>query len=401
MDSLRQLRSADTATGAGVVETRFERFEEPLELVCGDTLPEFTLAWEQYGELNAARDNAVLLFHALTGSHHAAGANPGVPGLGGAWTDEMVIGWWDEFIGPGRALDTDRFCVICANYIGGCYGSTGPLSVDPATGERWGPSFPRVRFSDSVRAAMRLVDRLGIDVLHAGIGPSTGGMAVLDLAVTYPERVRNVVVIAAGMKVTPLQRIHNFEQVQAIANDPRFEGGRYPPGAELEGMKIARQINHKTFVSLRTLERRARNTVAAASGVPWYGVNHPIESYMRHQGRKFASRFDANSYLRILDAWSQYDLAATAGVESAKDAFGRCRDQRFLIFSINSDVCYYPEEQADLAAALEGAGVSCMRITVHSDKGHDSFLLEPALYQPHLAFLLEGRGSWPAPSRTG
>ena len=132
----------------------------------------------------------------------------------------MVLGWWHEFIGPGRAIDTDRFCVICVNYIGGCYGSTGPLSIDPATGEAWGPSFPRVRFSDSVRAAMRLVDRLGIDVLHAGIGPSTGGMAVLDLAVMFPERVRNVVVVAAGMEVTPLQRIHNFEQIQAIANDP-------------------------------------------------------------------------------------------------------------------------------------------------------------------------------------
>ena len=168
----------------------------------------------------------------------------------------MVLGWWHDFIGPGRAIDTDRFCVICVNYIGGCYGSTGPLSIDPATGERWGPTFPRVRFSDSVRAAMRLVDRLGIDVLHAGIGPSTGGMAVLDLAVMFPERVRNVVVVAAGMEVTPLQRIHNFEQIQAIANDPRFDRGLYEPGAELEGMKIARQINHKTFVSLRTLRRR-------------------------------------------------------------------------------------------------------------------------------------------------
>lgn len=395
METVRNLQPTDASGGIGVVETRFEHFDEPLELRCGDTLSGFTLAWEQYGELNAARDNAVLLFHALTGSHHAAGTNHGVPGLEDAWTDEMVVGWWHEFIGPGRAIDTDDFCVICVNYIGGCYGSTGPLSIDPATGERWGPTFPRVRFSDSVRAAMRLVDRLGIDVLHAGIGPSTGGMAVLDLAVMFPERVRNVVVVAAGMEVTPLQRIHNFEQIQAIANDPRFAAGNYPPGIELEGMKIARQINHKTFVSLRTLRRRARNTVAEASGVPWYGVNHPIESYMRHQGRKFAARFDANSYLRILDAWSQFDLAAAAGADSLREAFERCRDQRFLIFSINSDVCYYPEEQGELMATLEEAGVSCMRIIVHSDKGHDSFLLEPALYHPHLTFLLEGRGSWP------
>ena len=188
MESVRNLQSAGASGDIGVVETRFEHFDEPLELRCGDTLSGFTLAWEQYGELNAARDNVVLLFHALTGSHHAAGTNHGVPGLGEAWTDEMVVGWWHEFIGPGRPIDTDHFCVICVNYIGGCYGSTGPLSIDPATGERWGPSFPRVRFSDSVRAAMRLVDRLGIDVLHAGIGPSTGGMAVLDLAVMFPER---------------------------------------------------------------------------------------------------------------------------------------------------------------------------------------------------------------------
>ncbi len=393
MNSARNETPADAAIGA--VETRFGRFEERLQLACGDTLSEFTLAWEQYGELNEARDNAVLLFHALTGSHHAAGTNRDGPGVGSAWTDEMVVGWWHDFIGPGRAIDTDRFCVLCVNYVGGCYGSTGPLSVNPATGERWGPTFPRVRFSDTVRAAMRLVDRLGIDVLHAGVGPSTGGMAVLDLAVMYPERVRNVVVIAAGMKVTPLQRIHNFEQIQAVANDPQFQAGQYPPGAELEGMKIARQINHKTFVSLATLQRRARNTVAASEGVDWYGVNHPIESYMRHQGRKFAARFDANSYLRILDAWSQYDLAASAGAVSLEDALRRCRGQRFLIFSINSDVCYYPEEQEELMTALEAAGAGCMRIIVHSDKGHDSFLLEPALYQPHLTFLLEGRGMWP------
>ncbi len=380
----------------GVVETRFERFDLPLELACGETLPVFTLAWEQYGEISPAGDNVVLLFHALTGNHHAAGTNHGVPGLEIDWTDELVPGWWHDFIGPGRAVDTDRFAVICVNYIGGCYGSTGPLSIHPATGRRWGPTFPRVRFSDTVRATMRLVDRLGIDILHAVIGPSTGGMAALDLAVMYPDRVRNVVVIASGMEVTPLQRIHNFEQVQAIVNDPQFDDGGYAPGTVLEGMKIARQINHKTFVSLETLRRRARDVVAAGGGVGWYGVNHPIESYMRHQGHKFAARFDANAYLRILDAWSQYDLAETAGAPSLDRVFERCRDQRFLVFSINSDVCYYPEEQAELLAALQAAGVRSMRIIVHSDKGHDSFLLEPGLYHPHLAYLLEDRGFWPA-----
>ena len=138
MESIRTLPATDSSGGIGVVETRFERFEEPLELECGDTLSEFTLAWEQYGELNGARDNVVLLFHALTGSHHAAGTNHGVHGLGDAWTDEMVLGWWHDFIGPGRAIDTNRFCVICVNYIGGCYGSTGPLEVNPATGRPWG-----------------------------------------------------------------------------------------------------------------------------------------------------------------------------------------------------------------------------------------------------------------------
>ena len=142
METVRDLQPTAASGDIGVVETRFEHFDEPLELRCGATLSGFTLAWEQYGELNAARDNVVLLFHALTGSHHAAGTNHGVPGLGDAWTDEMVVGWWHEFIGPGRAIDTDHFCVICVNYIGGCYGSTGPLSIDPATGERWGPSFP-------------------------------------------------------------------------------------------------------------------------------------------------------------------------------------------------------------------------------------------------------------------
>lgn len=381
---------AGTGDPLGRVETEFFRLGEPFELDSGAVLSDLELAYELYGELNADKSNAVLVFHALTGSQHAAGDNSAVAGVGSLWTEECHAGWWNQFIGPGRPLDTDELAVLCVNYVGGCYGSTGPTSVDPVTTKPYGASFPRVSFHDTVRAQLRLLDRLGIDRLHAVVGASTGGMACLTFSTHYPERVKNVILIATGMSVTPLQRILNFEQIRAIEFDREFAAGHYTADSgPLRGMTLARTISHKTFVSLNALEQRSRSEIIdRADGLSWYELTDPIESYMMHQGEKFARRFDANSYLRILDAWNRFDLLKSGGAESFPELFGRCRRQRYLLFTIDSDVCFYPEEQEEIERALGQARVPRMRVTVHSGKGHDSFLLEPHLYGPHLRFLL-------------
>ena len=377
-------------SGLGRVETQLFTFgspDEPFLLRSGGELAEVTVAYETYGELNTDRSNAILLFHALTGSQHAAGINStGPPGLDVTWNDECRVGWWDKFIGPAKALDTDRFFVISANYLGGCYGSTGPASTNPATGEPYGSAFPRVAFCDMVDSHVRLVEHLGIEKLHAVVGGSTGGLMVLSLATRYPELVDIVIPIAAGTKTTALQKIHNFEQISAIENDPSFSNGDYY-GLETpdRGLMLARMIGHKTFVSLSAMEERARKEVITqAEGPGTYTITDPIESYMWHQGMKFIERFNANSYLRLMEAWQTFDLVGEAEVEDLLDVFIACKHQRYMIFTIDSDVCFYPEEQTTLAHYLKLADVPFRRITVHSDKGHDSFLLEPQLFTPHL-----------------
>lgn len=373
----------------GSVETQFFKLtaETPFQLESGDVLDEVVLAYETYGTLNADASNAILVFHALTGSHHAAGINRSVPGVEPLWTEECVDGWWNAFIGPGQALDSDRYFIICANYLGSCYGSTGPRSINPKTGYPYGSQFPAISALDVIRSQLYLLDALGIDCLHAAIGGSLGGMLSILLAVKYPHRVRHVIPIATGMGTTILQRVHNFEQICAIRNDPNFRNGDYytdtPP---LEGLMLARMIAHKTFVSLAVLETRARQEIRFQEAIgQFYELSHPIESYMYHQGRKFAERFDANSYLRIMDLWQRFSLGdPTSGV------FKPCQDLSFLVFSVDSDVCFYPEEQMAIVQALKADGVSVKYITVHSDKGHDSFLLEPNLYAPYIQFTLEG-----------
>lgn len=376
------------------VRTQFFEYNDPkrpLKLRVGPVLPRFTLAYEMYGKMNSDKSNVILLYHAMTGSQHAAGYNPHVPGLDGRWTDEMRIGWWNDFIGPGKALDTRKFCVICANYLGGCYGSTGPASINPETGKRWGPAFPVLRMVDIVNSQMLLLDYLGVKQLHAVIGASIGGFLCLLTATKYPDRVRIVIPIGSGVETTVYQRILNFEQVTAIESDPNFKGGDYYDGPKPNvGLALARRIAHKTFVSLDALKERARDEVVSHKPPHgWYEMNHPIESYMFHQGEKFVKRFDANTYLRILDAWQWFDLVAEADAKGYLSLFARCRKQEFLVFSIDSDLSFEPTEQAKLVQLLKRAKVNVMWITVHSDKGHDSFLLEPKLYAPHLAQALE------------
>lgn len=378
----------------GITETRFESLatpEAPFVFRSGETLEHVEIAYETYGELNEDRSNAILLFHAFSGSQHAAGINPAVAKTP-FWTQECVAGWWDPFIGPGKALDTNRYQVICANYLGGCYGSTGPSTVNPATGKPYGPAFPHVTVSDIVRSQAMLLDRLGIDRLLAVVGPSTGGLSAVTFATTYPDRVRLVIPIATGVRTTVLNRIILLEQILAIENDPLFRAGDYyGSGAPETGLALARMISHKTFVHLDAIEGRAsRDVIQPEDRFSWYQAHDHVESYMLHQGKKFTDRFDANTYLRICEAWSRYDPVVEGGAADTLELFGRSReaDHQYLVFSIDEDYCFYPEEQAALVDHLKRASVPHLYFTVHSEKGHDSFLLEPELYAPHIQVML-------------
>ena len=370
----------------GQVQTQFFELNEPFPLESGQSFPTISIAYETYGTLNHDASNAILVFHALTGNQHAAGLNKSVPGVEKLWNDECVLGWWDAFIGPGKAIDTRQYFVVCANYIGGCYGSTGPSTTNPNTNRPYGAQFPRVSAWDVVRSQLKLLDHLGIDRLHAVIGGSLGGMLSMLLATRCPERVNKVIVLATGLQPTVLHRVHNFEQILAIHNDPNFKGGDYynaqPPR---EGLLLARIISHKTFVSLNVMAKRARKEVRTTpSEASSYTPANPVESYMFYQGKKFAERFDANSYLQIMNIWQQFSLNA-----HQLGLFDGCAHQKYLIFSIDSDVCFYPEEQKVIVKALEAANMDVKHITVHSDKGHDSFLLEPDLYAPYMRFTLD------------
>ena len=381
------------AQGVGTVETQFLTYgsaDKPFVTADGSALPEVTIAYETYGELNADRSNSILLFHALSGSQHAAGINKSVPGTDHRWTEEMHAGWWDGFIGPGRALDTKKYFVICANYLGGCYGTTGPASINPSSQKPWGGDFPRVNVRDIVRSQLPLLDHFGIKKLHAVVGTSLGGMMALDLAVHEPDRVANVITIGTGLRSHGLQQMHNLEQIIAITRDPDFRGGDYygTPGP-VHGLALARMISHKTFLWADVIEERARvDIVQPEADLPWYKISRSLESYMLYQGQKFVRRFDANTYLRIIDAWQQFDLYADAKAHGKSSVFEGCNDQRYLVFTIDSDCCFYPDYQSEICAELKRAGVPHMRLTVHSEKGHDSFLLEPKLYTPHLAYAL-------------
>lgn len=387
-------KKAGLHSSLGEVKTRFFTFgsrRDPFVFRTGEKLDSVTLAYETYGELSGNADNAILVFHALSGSQHAAGINRSVPAAGKLWTDELYLGWWDDFIGPGKAIDTRKFFVVCANYVGGCYGSSGPISNHPRTGKPYGRSFPTVMIGDIVDSQVRLLDHFGIKKLHAVIGGSLGGMAAINFAVRYPDRVDRVIPVASGMSTSILQRIYNYEQICAIEEDKFFSGGNYYGGKHPDrGLALARMISHKTFVSLDMMERRARKEVVRPEEDKdkWYWLSHPVESYLRKQGLKFVKRFDANTYLRIIDAWQRYDLLKDTGRKSIQAVFRRCRDQNYLVFSIESDACFEPRLQDELCDALRSADVAFQHLTVHSEKGHDSFLLEPELYAPHIAYVL-------------
>ena len=387
-------KKAQVQSDLGEVKTKFFTFadrKDPFVFRTGEKLAPITLAYETYGKLSPAHDNAILIFHALSGSQHAAGINRSVRGVGKLWTEELHPGWWDNFIGPGKAFDTDRYFVICANYVGGCYGSSGPVSRNPSTGKPYGRAFPTVMFGDVVDSQARLLDHLGIQRLHAVVGGSLGGLCAVNFAVRYAQRVGVVISLASGIEVSIQQRITNYEQICAIEEDKFFSGGHYYGSKRPDrGLALARMISHKTFVSLEMMADRARHEVVRPEEDrdKWYWLSHPVESYIRNQGFKFVKRFDANTYLRIIDAWQRFDLLKEVGKATYEEVFAGCVDQRHLVFTIEHDACFAPAQQEQYCRVLRKVRVPHQHITVHSDKGHDSFLLEPELYTPHIAYYL-------------
>ncbi len=380
------------------VRTQFFTYGEDAEsrllLHDGSDFGPVTLAYETFGTLNPEKDNAVLVYHALSGSQHLAGTNPAVPGVGDRWDVSCRTGWWDDFVGPGKAVDTDKFYVICANYLGGCYGSTGPSSINPENGKPYGGNFPQIALADIVDSQLPLYDELGITTFHAAIGSSLGGMLALNFAARYPERVKRVIPVATGLASTTLTRVHNLEQILAIENDPNFCDGHYYDGPPpLRGLALARMISHKTFVSLHHMEARMTDRCEQEQDeFSWYKIRTPLESYILHQGRKFLRRFDANTYLQLLSAWTGFNLVRDMGCTDYREVFADCGHQEYLLFSIDSDCCFYPEEQELLRDELRGAGLKVDYVSVSSDKGHDSFLLEPELYTEPIKRMLEKEG---------
>jgi homoserine O-acetyltransferase len=353
----------------GLVEARDFVHDKPFTFKCGRTLPGFTLRYETYGQLNDARDNAVVICHALSGDHHCAGWH--------APTDRKP-GWWNNLIGPGKAVDTRRFFVVCANVLGGCQGSTGPSSSDPATGRPYGIDFPPVAILDMVESQKLLLDHLNVAGVHAVIGGSMGGMTATLFAIEHPRLVRRVLAMATTTRESAQAIAFNEVGRQAIMQDPAWNKGSYPrDGGPRVGLAIARMMAHITYLSDASLDRKfGRRTVpgsAPAAGSAAFDLQFEVESYLRHQGLSFINRFDANSYLYITRALDQFDLAQAYG--SLEQAFAPVQADA-LVVGFTSDWLFPPGQNRDIALALLRAGKRASYAELSTDLGHDSFLLE-------------------------
>lgn len=360
--SASQTRPPEPREGSvGQVKTRHVRFNDPLRLECGSQLEQLTLAYETYGKLNARRDNAVLVVHALSGDAHAAGYH-------GA--KDRKPGWWDVMIGPGKALDTNRYYVICSNVLGGCQGSTGPSSPRPDNGLPYGSAFPAVTIGDMVRAQTWLLDYLGLETLHAVIGGSMGGMQALEWLTAYPERVRKGVVIASTMAHSAQQIAFNETGRQAIIHDPLWQDGDYygTPGP-WRGLAVARMMGHITYLSEEGMEEKFGRSL---QGNPQRPLDpcFAVEHYLHHQGRSFINRFDANSYLYITRAIDTYCLGRGCPREALSRVTGEVQ-----VISFNSDWLYPPHQSRELAEALRDLNKPVEYQEMESRYGHDSFLL--------------------------
>jgi homoserine O-acetyltransferase len=362
--------------GVGLVERRYATWTEPLRLDSGATLAPVTLAYETYGALNATRDNAILLLHALSGDAHAAGRHSPA---------DRKPGWWDDMVGPGRPFDTNRYFVICSNVIGGCQGSTGPSSLDPTSGQPYGTRFPVFTIGDMVRAQERLLDYLGINTLLAVVGGSMGGFQALEWATAYPERVRGAILLATSARSSPQTVAWNSIGRRAIMRDPRWRGGDYYGGERpADGLAVARMIGHVTYLSEMSFEAKFGRAFQDHNG-PHFTLEQEfaVESYLEYQGESFNNRFDANSYLYITKAMDYWDLPRRYGTLDA--AFERT-DASFLLLSFTSDWLYPTSESVAIADALRRVGRTVEHIELASDAGHDAFLLD---YEPQGPIITE------------
>ncbi|GEN23524.1 homoserine O-succinyltransferase MetX [Halomonas cupida] len=356
----------------GLVRPQSAHFDDPLPLACGKTLSAYDLVYETYGTLNAERSNAVLICHALSGHHHAAGYHD---------DSDRKPGWWDAHIGPGKSIDTDRFFVVSLNNLGGCHGSTGPSSINPETGRLWGPDFPMVTVIDWVNSQARLADQLGIERFAAVIGGSLGGMQALQWTLSYPQRVANAAVIAATPKLSAQNIAFNEVARQAIRSDTEFHDGYYADHDTLprQGLKLARMVGHITYLSEDAMGTKFGRDLRTDDLNFGFGVEFQVESYLRYQGDTFSNSFDANTYLLMTKALDYFDPAAEhQGDLPAALAPAQCP---FLVVSFTTDWRFPPLRSRELVNALIRAGKSVSYANIESSHGHDAFLMPEPRYQ--------------------
>ncbi|MCK9990349.1 MAG: homoserine O-acetyltransferase/O-succinyltransferase [Rugosibacter sp.] len=368
------------AMSIGCVVPQRVHFTAPLVLKSGAVLPAFDLRYETYGTLNAAKSNAILVCHALSGHHHVAGYYAGQPDN---------IGWWDNIIGPGRPLDTERFFIVGVNNLGGCHGSTGPADINPATGQHWGADFPVVTVEDWVETQARLADHLGIEAWAAVIGGSLGGMQALQWTLSFPDRVRHSLVIASAAKLSAENIAFNEIARQAILSDPDFHGGNYYVHGTrpLNGLRLARMLGHITYLSDDQMAEKFGRRQRPGAGSYSFDVEFEIESYLRYQGDKFAGLFDANTYLRMTRALDYFDPALaydgqlTAALASARASF--------LVVAFSTDWRFSPFRSREIVHALVHNGQPVAYAESSCPHGHDSFLMDDAYYHAVVASYLQ------------
>ncbi|NML16283.1 homoserine O-succinyltransferase MetX [Azohydromonas caseinilytica] len=356
----------------GHVTPQRMHFAQPLPLKSGAQLPDYTLAYETYGTLNEARSNAVLVCHALNASHHVAGTYAG---------QEKSEGWWNNLVGPGKPLDTDRFFVIGVNNPGSCFGSTGPRDLNPATGQPWGADFPVVTVEDWVNAQARLLDELGIEQLAAVIGGSLGGMQALSWTIQHPQRVRHALVIASAPNLSAQNIAFNEVARRAICTDPEFHGGHfYAHGVVPQrGLRVARMIGHITYLSDDSMEAKFGRALRAAElAYSTQQIEFQIESYLRYQGDKFSEYFDANTYLLITRALDYFDPAREHGGDLSA-ALAKAT-AKFLVVSFTTDWRFSPQRSREIVQALLDNGSDVAYAEIDAPHGHDAFLLEDPRY---------------------
>jgi len=361
----------NTTNSLGVVAPQRAQFETPLACASGVVLPGFDLVYETYGTLNADKSNAILICHALSGHHHVAGYHS---------ADPKSVGWWDNMVGPGKPVDTDKFFVIGVNNLGGCHGSTGPSSINPVTGQPYGSQFPIVTVEDWVDSQALLADRLGIRQFAAVMGGSLGGMQAMQWAIRFPERVRHVLAIATAPSLTTENIAFNDVARNAILTDPDFHGGDfYQHGVvPVRGLRLARMLGHITYLSDDAMAGKFGRGLRTDDYKYGYGVEFEVESYLRYQGDKFAAYFDANTYLLMTKALDYFDPARMAGGSLRRAFVPVCAD--FLVVSFSSDWRFSPQRSRQIVQALlhNGRNVSYSEIT--STHGHDSFLMDNPHY---------------------